>query len=670
VLVTLCGAAHGEERPQDLEPMRVEGLRLLPYEDVLDADDLTHMNADDAGAALSVLPGVSMLRKGGIANDVVIRGFHGNDFGVMVDDQMLFGAGPHQMDPTLSHVNLEEVERIEVIKGPFDVRHMGGMGGMVNVITKKPQNGWHADVDMRMGSYSLANPAFNASYGSKQGYVSTGFAYDYSMPYKDGSGHLFNTIGGYARDHRQAYSTRDFWGKFGIAPAEGHLLEFAYRGQQANDVLFPYLMMDEKHDATDGFEGTYTISQGLGVLQQLQLKVYSNHVAHQGTDAFREYFDPQQCTAGYCMGMDADNRTSGVRLEGTMDHLVLGVEGYRRTWKASHNMLMGMGQYMTLPMIPDVATMDYGLYGEYKAQLAPRWHLVSGLRLDTNKTAADDGAVGVARYELYHHTQDVSRRNTYPSGNVQLLYDLTQAVNLFAGLGHGVRAPDGAERYILMNHGMTGWVGNPNLNPAKNTELDLGAGLAKGSISSRITAYYSEVDDFIETYSSGGKAFSARPPVQTYGNIDARFYGAEWQNAWQMTPAVSWTADLSYARGRKDTDPNRNMFSANVEEIPPMTGRLAWHYDRQRYFARVEGVFSAAQHAVNADLHELKTAGYSVFNISGGLHEHELAVLLGIDNLFDKTYTQYLSYLRDPFATGLKIPEPGRFFYARVSCRF
>jgi iron complex outermembrane receptor protein len=37
----------------------------------------------------------------------------------------------------------------------------------------------------------------------------------------------------------------------------------------------------------------------------------------------------------------------------------------------------------------------------------------------------------------------------------------------------------------------------------------------------------------------------------------------------------------------------------------------------------------------------------------------------GIDNVFDKKYFEHLSYLRDPFATGVKVPEPGRTFYCK-----
>jgi len=43
-----------------------------------------------------------------------------------------------------------------------------------------------------------------------------------------------------------------------------------------------------------------------------------------------------------------------------------------------------------------------------------------------------------------------------------------------------------------------------------------------------------------------------------------------------------------------------------------------------------------------------------------------------VDNLFDKQYYNYLSYLRDPFASGVgnKVPEIGRNIYLTLGYRF
>lgn len=57
-------------------------------------------------------------------------------------------------------------------------------------------------------------------------------------------------------------------------------------------------------------------------------------------------------------------------------------------------------------------------------------------------------------------------------------------------------------------------------------------------------------------------------------------------------------------------------------------------------------------------------------NVKVGGNFKGFTINAGIDNVFDKKYYEYLSYQRNPFATGVKVPEPGRTFYVNVSYTF
>jgi iron complex outermembrane recepter protein len=100
--------------------------------------------------------------------------------------------------------------------------------------------------------------------------------------------------------------------------------------------------------------------------------------------------------------------------------------------------------------IPDVDTESFGLYGEYKKNLSDRLRLVAGLRLDTTKTKADSSKANTNLYFDYKNTRSTSKTDTYPSGNVQLFYELQKGTELFVGLGHSVRVPDAQERYFAL----------------------------------------------------------------------------------------------------------------------------------------------------------------------------------------------------------------------------
>jgi iron complex outermembrane receptor protein len=45
-------------------------------------------------------------------------------------------------------------------------------------------------------------------------------------------------------------------------------------------------------------------------------------------------------------------------------------------------------------------------------------------------------------------------------------------------------------------------------------------------------------------------------------------------------------------------------------------------------------------------------------------------VFAGVRNLLDREYYEHLSYLRDPYALGVKVPEPGRTIYANAQYAF
>jgi len=57
-------------------------------------------------------------------------------------------------------------------------------------------------------------------------------------------------------------------------------------------------------------------------------------------------------------------------------------------------------------------------------------------------------------------------------------------------------------------------------------------------------------------------------------------------------------------------------------------------------------------------------------NVSAGLRQGPLRLTVGLANAFDRLYTDHLSYQRDPFRSGVRVPEPGRSLFANASFRF
>jgi len=636
------------------------------FKDSLEVREIRESSAKDVGEALSKLEGIWKIRKGGIANDVVLRGFYRDNINVLIDGVRVYAACPNRMDPPAFHVDFSEVERIEIIKGPFDVRHQGSMAGLVNIITKKPEEGFRIKLNASAGSFNFINLSPVVSYADDKLGILVGYSYKYSKPYKDGDGRRITEYANYKPEfiNKKAFEINTYWTKLGFKPIKNHNVEFSYTRQDARDVLYPYLRMDAIYDITDRFNMNYQIDGISDMLESLKLQFYYTRVDHPMDSRFR--------TGGY-MRTDAESKTYGGRLEANLGDLTLGFEAYKRNWNAvTFLRVLGFEQ----SSIPDVDTENFGIYGEYKRNLSDKLRLVAGLRLDTTKTQADSSKANTNLYYDYKDTRSTSKRDTYPSGNIQLFYELQKGTELFVGLGHSVRVPDAQERYFALIRPpaiRSDWVGNPELKPSRNTELDLGIKYSTDRTLIKATAFYSYVQDYITVHNQSkvnDVSGTLNNQARSYENVDAQFFGGEVDLRLSLTQGLFLFGGMSYVQARKETKPEKNIRSSRVAEIPPLKTRLALRYDRGMYFGEVETILSATQSRVDRDLKEEKTSGYGVVNVKVGGNFRGFTLSAGIDNVLDKKYFEHLSYQRDPFRSDFKVPEPGRTFYVNVSYTF
>jgi len=312
--------------------------------------------------------------------------------------------------------------------------------------------------------------------------------------------------------------------------------------------------------------------------------------------------------------------------------------------------------------VPDVDTKNIGLYIEQKNKLTDKLHLTAGLRLDSTETEA--GIDRTSLYNLYYPDSRRSKTDTYLSGNLQVNYEITKALSLFGGLGHGVRVPDPVERYFALKKMgdmmKPDWVGNPDLKITKNNEVDLGLKYSPGNILMKLNLFYSDLQDFVVVRD----IFNGSRYAKTYRNIDATMYGGEASARFALPSDFYLTAGLSYTRGKNDTE------DTNLPEIPPLKGRLSIRYDNNTYFGEIEGIFAAKQDKTDPLLNETETSGWAIANLKVGYTYKGLKFFAGVRNLFDKKYYEHLSYSRDPFSSGIRVPEPGRMLYANLQYVF
>jgi iron complex outermembrane receptor protein len=637
----------------------------------LEAAELREMSAVDIGEALGWKAGLWRLRKGGIASEVVLRGLQSRDLNVLIDGQRVYGACPNHMDPAAFHVDFAEVDRVEVGKGPFDVKNQGALGGTVNVVTRKPETGWHATPNLAAGSFGYVNPSLAGSRGGERFSALAGYSERRGDPYEDGAGRRFTELVNYREENRgdRAFSVGTAWGRVVLQPAVGHQVDLAYTRQDSRAVLYPYLLMDALWDDTDRVNLRYEAT-GLGDRRSsVRLQGYLTRVDHWMTDERRT--SSLAKPRAYSMGTQAETRTAGGKAEAVVGGLTVGLEGYERFWDATNE--MAGSAYAPQAMIPGVSVLVGGAFAEVARPLGSGLALSAGGRLDVARSEADPVPANAALYEAYQGTRSLSATDTLPAAKVRLAWR-RGSWEAAGGAGHAARVPEATERYLALRRMGTDWVGNPDLDPSRSTSLDASATFTRAGFRVEVGLYRTRVTDYVTVYDQARRAVVpgvTNAMARSFANVDATLTGGE--VGWSVPllfGRVFVSGDLSYVRGDQDGDPARGIVAGPLAEMPPLRGRVSARYDDGRVFASVEGLFAADQERVDLSLSESRTPGWGVMNASAGLRQGRLRLTVGLTNAFDRLYVEHLSYQRDPFRSGVRLPEPGRSLFANASFRF
>ncbi len=660
--MVLGGPAQGADSNNlMLDEIVVKGQQETPREESLTIREVRESPARDMGEALKSVEGVTCVHRGAIANDVVIRGFQKDNINVFLDGVRLHGACPNRMDSPAFHYDFAEIEQVKVTKGPYDLANPGSLGGVVEAVSKKPHKGIGADLSVTGGSYDSVNSSAVGSFGGDKLDGLLGYAYKYSGVPVSGNGKQITDIYPATSPNRYrpdaidstAYSINTAWSKLGYNITDSSRMEGGFSFQDAEHVLYPYLLMDADNDKAYRGNLTYKAEKLSPLFKEFKLQGYWDRVTHLMNDQYR--MSSVTSTRGYSMQTNADTAVYGVKITGSLDvgpgDLKTGIDYYNRNWNAT-NVRSMYQNYQPVSMIPNVYIDNLGLFGEYLIPLAEKWKLSAGVRGDLTWSQADASNITVSSANNSTSFQGVG-------ANIQLTYTPLPGVETFLGLGRGNRTPDPQELYLgLPSTGAgamlkPGSMGNSNLKATVNKQIDVGVKYGNDIFFVNGSVFFSALSDYINYY-------QLSPSYKSYQNVNATMWGYELGSQLSLPYELFLKGSLSYTWG------NNNDYHRPLSEIPPLRGSVGVRYDNTSFFFEAMENLSSRQTRVDLSLTETPTAGYATTDLKTGFKYKELSVMAGVSNLFDIQYYNYLSYQRDPFASGLKVPENGRNFYVTV----
>ncbi len=663
-LLLLCAVPlHAEENTTPIINVEATTLNDVSGEEL--------KSADLAEALASQVPEVSLVRRSGIANDIILRGQKKDNINILIDGAKVYGACPNRMDPPTSHILANNVDGIDITEGPYDVENFGTLSGAVMITTKRPEKKLAGEVGVNFGSWNYQKAYASMSAGTDTMRILLSASRESSDQYEDGDGNTFYdqinnlnpaSTSQYQAEYKdqEAYVKQTAMAKLYVDTAENQELRLSYTANRSDDVLYPSSGMDALYDNSDILNAEYTIRDLGSYSKSLDFQYYDSRVDHPMSTYYRLASGTNSANE---MISALTTAVQGFKVKNRMDldvdtSLTVGLDASKRNWDGTYTVKGGM---MVTSMdgqtsIDDVDTQNQALFVELDKRI-DAWNVKGGLRADS--TSIKPGNAYAQPDNDYSNV----------SGFLFTSYNANASTRYFGGVGISSRVPDARELYF---HGpsMMGPVetGTSDLKQTTNTEIDLGVEHKYESSSVKAKLFHSTLKDYIY--------YNADSSTNNFENIDAVIYGASLSGAWFINDQFSLDYGIAWQRGEK-SEALTGQTDKDLAEISPTKLNLALNYDYSaKGNIRLEYVAADKWSNFDADNGEQAIDAYQVINLKV---EHmvvkNIQLTLGVENLTDETYATTNTYkdlklLSDGSGDVMLINEPGRYVYLNAAYKF
>lgn len=611
-------------------------------------------------------PGITLQRDGIWASSVSIRGLSKNNIVTLVDGSRIETSA--NLAAALSMVDVNDIERIEVIKGAGSVLYgSGATGGIVNIITDSPgfSNAFRIKGAFT-GNYNSVNNGsagyLNINASSEKWFVKLNSSLRNADNAITGNGDEINS---HFRDNYFAF-------KAGMKPYENQKFVLDYQRFYAEDIGIPggapfpdaasarYPMQKRE---------LYNVSYELTDMFQLPMKLsvkYFHQVINREVEIIPNPFAVSKPSATHT--------SDGVQLQ--VDYvlnknnlLIAGFDMWQREYigwrRVTNNKLLK--EVVDKPL-PDATFKSTGLFLQDEINaIENKLDITLGGRIDLidveNKSL----------YSPYSVTDLTTGQTVYPQNNLLWesrsaddiswslnlsgLYRLNKKIDLTINVAKSFRSPALEERYQYIQLGGATYLGDPDLEPENGWFFDAGLRLKQENYLFRINGFINSLENLVID-----KAMNDTTYIKD--NVgEAILYGSEFQLNYRVSSNIMFDLSASYVRG-KDTRADENL-----PQITPINGRVGIRYNYNKALSvNLSSVFFGAQKDVAPG--EKETLGSILLNFSLQYTDISLGFITldfyaGVENMLDKSYRNHLSTYR-----GIVQQEPGRNFYVKTSINF
>lgn len=610
-------------------------------ETAISQQTMQEFNLYDVGRTINTLPGVS-ISAGGPRNEqtIFVRGFDARQVPIFLD-------GIPQYVPYDGYVDFDrfttfDLSEVRVAKGAASLLYgPNTLGGAVNLVSRKPQK--EVEGDVRLG-YATGNERLAAiNVGSNQGkwYFQGGFSwlgadkFPLGKGFEDGKSKPTDT-GKYRENAKRRDQRASF--KIGLTPNETDEYVLGYSNQKGEKEQPVYV--GDRGDRPRYWrwpywdkESVYFISNtALGANNDIRFRLYHDEYKNgldMYTDATYSRHDPTSAYKDKTLG--ASMEWVNYAIEQHELHLAFHYK------KDKHD------------DGPAVSYKDRTLSvaAEDLVQINDTWRMRVGLSHERRKSL-DSG-----RWP--------EGKGNATNGLVELLYDYSDQVELYASAAYKTRFPTIKDRYSAR---MGRALPSPDLKSENARHFEIGSrGQWWKGAQVESALFYSQVRDMIDTVSFKSNQCPANSftgycdQAQNVGKV--RRYGLELSIAQQFS--AQWSGGLSYTylHSKNENDPARK-----IRDIPnhKAFAYLSWRPQAQWQLIATLDAESGRYYSFIDNKKEFytKTSGFMTYGLKGVWSpRHDLSFEAGVRNLGDKNYEYKEGY-----------PMAGRVWFAGATYRF
>jgi iron complex outermembrane receptor protein len=517
---------------------------------IVSNDDIRRLGITTLPEALRLVPGMDVARIDSHEWAVSARGFDAqfaNKLLILVDGRTIYGPAYGGVNWGIQDMVMEDLDRIEVIRGPgASLWGANAVNGVVNVLSKSARDTQGLLASASGGSED--QPSISLRYGGQLG---TNFYYRVYGKYFNRDG-LVTSTGAEAHDDWNSIQggTRMDWepsDQDKLTFEGGYYNDFVHENENVVTLMAPYVLNTNSlnHDYGGNALGRWT--REFSEFSSLTLQVYYDFFKQEqvGTSETRHTLD-----------VDAQHRFP----LGERNDIIWGLNYHLTSDKFPPNFFLTWTP-------PERNDQLFGAFVQDEITLAPSlWKVTLGSKFEHN---------------------DYTGFEAEPSG--RLLWTPTEHQTVWAAISRAVRTPSRYEAGARVNYsvsaipsppnptslGLVSLFGNQNANAENLTAYELGYRVEPTKrLSFDLASFYNQYTDLLRFVP--GTAFVQGPVTvfpQTIENSGSdQTFGTELSGQWKVLD--NWRLEASYSWLHVNLHPNDRAFQGNPQQMAQLRSYL------------------------------------------------------------------------------------------------